>query len=45
MAIKDHKRTVEAKTTTLTLRVKRKNRTTEQRYTDRQYTRLLTKGF
>jgi len=44
MAIKDHKRLVEAKATTLAIRTVRKNRTTEQRFTDRQYSRLLTKG-
>jgi hypothetical protein len=44
MAIKDQKRTVEAKVTTLSIRTVRKNRTTEQRFTDRQYSRLLTKG-
>lgn len=42
---KDAKRSTESKTATLAIRTVRKNRTTEQRYTDRQYSRLLTKGF
>jgi len=41
---KDAKRSEQSKATTLAIRTVRKNRTTEQRYTDRQYSRLLTKG-
>lgn len=41
---KDYKRTTESKTTTQTIRTVRKNRTTEQRYADRQFTRLILKG-
>lgn len=41
---KDNKRTTESKNTTLSIRTVRKNRKTEQTFTDRQYTRLLTKG-
>lgn len=42
---KDYKRTPESKAITTAIRTVRKNRTTEQRFTDRQFSRLLTKGF
>lgn len=44
MAIKDQKRTVESKITTLSIRTVRKNRKTEQTFTNRQFDRLLLKG-
>ena len=44
MAIKDQKRTVESKITTLSIRTVRKNRRAEEKFTNRQFDRLLLKG-
>lgn len=44
MSKKDPKRTTASKTTTLAIRTVRHNRDTEQRFTNRSFNRLLTKG-
>lgn len=40
----DKKRTAESKITTLTIRTVRNNRRTEQHFTDRSFSKLITKG-
>lgn len=41
---RDHKRLVEAKAETLAIRTVRKNRRAEEKFTNRQFDRLLLKG-
>lgn len=41
---KDQKRSPESKATTVAIRTVRHNRRTEQRFTDRQFTKLIAKG-
>lgn len=44
MATKDRKRTAKSKATTAAIRTVRKNRRTEEKFTNRQFDRLLLKG-
>lgn len=41
---KDNKRTPESKATTAAIRTVRQDRKTEQRFTDRQFNRLMMRG-